>query len=123
MPRRERPREIPTYLATEGRTQPRRVIKGLEDLLTRLVWLRVQPGPDQRLSPAQQDLFDAVRGGSLTLVDAAAYLRQPPLAIRILACDLADLGLVQAAPPAARTDIDLMERVIHGLRKLKDAAA
>ncbi|WP_331751008.1 DUF742 domain-containing protein (plasmid) [Streptomyces globisporus] len=123
MPRRESPREIPTYLATEGRTRPRTEVQGLEDLLTRLVWLRMEPRPDQRLKPAQGALLDAVRGGSLTLADAAVYLRQPALAIRILTCDLMDLGLVQTAPPAAQNDVDLMKRVLHGLRKLKDTAA
>lgn len=117
MPRREPPREIPAYLATGGRTQPHHP---LPDLLTRLVWTRVDS--DTLLTPAQQALFDAVRGGSLTLADAAVYLRQPLLAIRILASDLIEHALIQAAPPSAQSDISLLETVLHGLRNLKDTA-
>lgn len=117
MPRREPPRGIPAYLATGGRTEPRHP---LPDLLTRLVWMRVDS--DTGLSPAQQDLFDAVRGGSLTLADAAVYLRQPLFAVRILASDLMERQLIQAAPPSAQSDISLLETVLHGLRNLKDTA-
>lgn len=117
MRRRELPRDVPAYLATGGRTQPR---QSLPDLLTRLVWARVDS--DGGLDPPQQALFDAVRGGSLTLIDAGAYLRLPPAAVRILACDLLDLKLIQVAPPAARSDISLLENVLRGLRNLKNTA-
>ncbi|MFE7484982.1 DUF742 domain-containing protein [Streptomyces sp. NPDC057552] len=117
MPRREPPRGIPPYLATGGRTQPRHP---LPDVLTRLVWLRGDS--EERLDPVQQELFDAVRGGSVTLAEAAVYLSQPLFAVRILASDLMERKLIQAAPPSAQSDISLLETVLHGLRKLKDTA-
>ncbi|WP_327129635.1 DUF742 domain-containing protein [Streptomyces sp. NBC_01727] len=114
MRRRELPREVPAYLATGGRTRPR---QELPDLLTRLVWARVEH--DGGLDPPQRQLFDAVRGGSLTLADASVYLRLPPGAIRVLTCDLLDLKLIQVAHPAQTTDVELLEDVLNGLRRLK----
>ncbi|MFJ1592831.1 DUF742 domain-containing protein [Kitasatospora albolonga] len=117
MRRREQPREVPAYLATGGRTRPR---QELPDLLTRLVWARAET--DGGLDPPQQALLDVVKGGSLTLADASAYLRLPPAAIRVLTCDLLELDLIQVVVPAVRSDISLLENVLNGLRNLKDTA-
>ncbi|MER6045135.1 DUF742 domain-containing protein, partial [Streptomyces sp. NPDC001856] len=79
-------------------------------------------GPSDGLPPAGLALLDALEGGSLTVVEAAALLRLPVSAVRVLAADLADRDLVHARepiPPAERFDPDLLKRVADGLRALK----
>ncbi len=80
----------------------------------------VPPG----LPAAELALLDALEGGSLTVVEAAALLRLPVSAVRVLAARLADRDLVLTRapiPPAERFDPDLLKRVADGLRALKHA--
>ncbi|AJE84875.1 MULTISPECIES: DUF742 domain-containing protein [Streptomyces] len=115
--RRDPVRITPAYLATGGRTSARRA---LPDVLTRLI--RVDGRASASLSPPQHHLLTAVDGGDLTLADAAGHLRLPVSAVRILAGDLLDLGLIQAVEPAELPDVELLESVLDGLRKLKKPA-
>ena len=71
---------------------------------------------------ARKVLLDALDDGSLTVVEAAALLRLPVSAIRVLAAELIDRDLVLSRapiPPAGRFDPDLLKRVADGLRALK----
>ncbi len=108
---------VPAYLSTGGVTRP-----GLGSL-ERLSVLTGGPGaPPAGLPAAQRSLLETLDGGSLTVVEAAALLKLPVSAVRVLAADLIDQGLVSSRPPvpfAAQPDPDLLKRVADGLRALK----
>ncbi|MEU3556983.1 DUF742 domain-containing protein [Streptomyces fragilis] len=108
---------VPAYLSTEGVARPSR------NSLERLSVLTSTAGPDPgELPPAQHALRGALEGGSLTVVEAAALLRLPVSAVRVLSAALIDQGLVTARPPvpsAGQPDHDLLKRVADGLRALK----
>ncbi|MFG2133643.1 DUF742 domain-containing protein [Streptomyces sp. NPDC048751] len=108
---------VPAYLSTGGVARHRGV------RLDRLSVLnRSEADVPAGLPAAQLALLDALDGGSLTVVEAAALLRLPVSAVRVLAADLVDQDLVLARapiPPAARFDPDLLKRVADGLRALK----
>ncbi|MEU2289082.1 DUF742 domain-containing protein [Streptomyces sp. NPDC013178] len=108
---------VPAYLSTGGVARPSRPQLERLSVLARS-GEPVPPG----LPAAELALLDALEGGSLTVVEAAALLRLPVSAVRVLAADLADrdLILVRAPiPPAERFDPDLLKRVADGLRALK----
>ncbi|WP_329027566.1 DUF742 domain-containing protein [Streptomyces sp. NBC_00690] len=74
------------------------------------------------LTAAQRSLLEVLDGGSLTVVETAALLELPVSAVRVLAAQLIDRGLVASRPPiphAAQARPDLLERVADGLRALK----
>lgn len=107
---------VPAYLSTGGVARPTR--NSLERLS---VLTGVKQVPDG-LPAARHALLAALDGGSLTVVETAALLELPVSAVRVLAADLIDLGLVaarQPVPPAALHDPDLLKRVADGLRALK----
>jgi hypothetical protein len=108
---------VPAYLSTEGEARPSR------NSLERLTVLTATGGPEpEELPPAQHALLRSLDGGSLTVVEAAALLRLPVSAVRVLSAALIDRGLVAARPPvpsAGRPDHDLLKRVADGLRALK----
>lgn len=82
---------------------------------------RNQPLPTD-LAPAQRSLLETLDGGSLTVVETAALLELPVSAVRVLAAQLIDRGLIAARGPipyAAKPRPDLLERVADGLRALK----
>lgn len=108
---------VPAYLSTGGVARPSRSQLERLSVLVR----SDTPAPDG-LAAAQQALLDVVGDGLLTVVEAAALLRLPVSAVRVLAADLIDRDLLLArAPilPAERFDPDLLERVADGLRALK----
>ncbi|WP_031486285.1 DUF742 domain-containing protein [Streptomyces bicolor] len=108
---------VPAYLSTGGVARPSR--PHLERLSV-LMGTRT-PAP-AGLPAAQLALLDALDEGSLTVVEAAALLRLPVSAVRVLAAELIDRELVQSRPPippAGRFDPDLLKRVADGLRALK----
>ncbi|MCX4823823.1 DUF742 domain-containing protein [Streptomyces sp. NBC_01142] len=108
---------VPAYLSTGGVARPSR------NSLERLSVLTGGGGPiPAELPAAQHTLLDTLDGGSLTVVETAALLELPVSAVRVLAADLIDQGLVSARPPvpfAAQPDRDLLKRVADGLRALK----
>jgi hypothetical protein len=108
---------VPAYLSTGGVARPSR------NSLERLSVLTGGGGPmPTPLPAAQQNLLQTLDGGSLTVVETAALLELPVSAVRVLAADLIDQGLVSARPPvpfAAKPDSDLLKRVADGLRALK----
>ncbi|KUO05629.1 DUF742 domain-containing protein [Streptomyces caeruleatus] len=108
---------VPAYLSTGGVARPSR--PQLERLS---VLVGTGTSPPAGLPAAQLALLDALVDGSLTVVEAAALLRLPVSAVRVLAGELVDRELVRARapiPPARRFDPDLLERVADGLRALK----
>jgi hypothetical protein len=109
---------VPAYLATGGLAKPSR------NNLERLSVLSYAGGPPpEGLSAAQRALLLALDGGNMTVVEAAALLRLPVSAVRVLAAALIDQGLLTArppVPPATRFhDPDLLKRVADGLRTLR----
>ena len=108
---------VPAYLSTGGTARPSR--PHLERLSVLTAGVRPVP-PD--LPAAALALLDVLDGGAVTAVEAAALLRLPFSAVRVLAADLADRGLVvtrRPIPPAEEFDPDLLKRVADGLRALK----
>ncbi|MFF4590209.1 DUF742 domain-containing protein [Streptomyces sp. NPDC000345] len=112
---------VPAYLSTGGVARPSR--PHMERLT--VLALSGEPRPGDRpdgLPAAGLALLEALEGGSLAVVEAAALLRLPVSAVRVLAADLADRQLVLTRPPippARRFDPDLLKRVADGLRALK----
>lgn len=108
---------VPAYVSTGGVARPSR------GNLERLSVLGTTQGPvPTTLTAAQHALLDALNGGWLTVVEAAALLELPVSAIRVLAGELIDQGLVTSRPPlpvAELLDPDLLKRVADGLRALK----
>ena len=108
---------VPAYLSTGGVARPGRTHLERLSVLTSTR----TPAPAE-LPAAQLALLDALGEGSLTVVEAAALLRLPVSAVRVLAAELIDRDLVLARPPippAERFDPDLLKRVADGLRALK----
>jgi hypothetical protein len=126
-PRRTGRPLVPAYLSTGGVARPSRGSLERLSVLTRTDLVRSDPvragaAPPAGLSAAQHALLDALDGGSLTVVEAAALLELPVSAIRVLADELTDQGLVRARPPVPVSDLpdhDLLKRVADGLRALK----
>ncbi|MFH8800709.1 DUF742 domain-containing protein [Streptomyces sp. NPDC017936] len=110
---------VPAYLSTGGVARPSRPHLERLSVLAR----SGEPVP-HGLPAAELALLDVLEGGSLTVVEAAALLRLPVSAVRVLAAGLADRDLVLTRapiPPAERFDPDLLKRVADGLRALKHA--
>ncbi|MER6187565.1 MULTISPECIES: DUF742 domain-containing protein [unclassified Streptomyces] len=108
---------VPAYLSTGGTARPSRPHLERLSVLT----ATGRPAP-VGLPAAELALLDALEEGSLTVVEAAALLRLPVSAVRVLAGALLDRGLVESrapVPPAERFDPDLLKRVADGLRALK----
>ncbi|MFC4503886.1 MULTISPECIES: DUF742 domain-containing protein [Streptomyces] len=108
---------VPAYLSTGG------VTRACGPHMERLTVLALS-GDDrpEELPAAELALLEALERGSLAVVEAAALLRLPVSAVRVLAADLVDRSLVLARPPippAQRFDPDLLKRVADGLRALK----
>ncbi|GAA3997212.1 DUF742 domain-containing protein [Streptomyces plumbiresistens] len=112
---------VPAYLSTGGVARTGRPQLERLSVLTRS-GVPVATGLSAGLPAAALALLDALEDGSLTVVEAAALLRLPVSAVRVLAADLIDQDLVLARPPippAERFDRDLLKRVADGLRTLK----
>ncbi|MCX5214161.1 DUF742 domain-containing protein [Kitasatospora sp. NBC_00240] len=112
-----RRRLVPAYLATGGRSRPSRAA------FDRLTLLHsASPDPPQGLEAEHRRLWELLRPGALTLVEAAAHLRLPVSATNFLAADLVDAGGLQARSPIPRAqqiDRTLVERLLDGLRSLR----
>ncbi|MFE2580487.1 DUF742 domain-containing protein [Streptomyces sp. NPDC059378] len=108
---------VPAYLSTGGVARPSRPHLERLSVLTG----SGEPPPED-LTAAQLALLDVLEDGSLTVVEAAALLRLPVSAVRVLTAALLDRGLVLARAPiptADRFEPDLLKRVADGLRALK----
>ena len=108
---------VPAYLSTGGVARPSRPQLERLSVLT-----RTGTSAPAGLPAAQLALLDVIGDGLLTVVEAAALLRLPVSAVRVLAAELIDRDLVLSRapiPPAERFDPDLLKRVADGLRDLK----
>ncbi|MEY9848318.1 hypothetical protein ABH940_005419 [Streptacidiphilus sp. BW17] len=116
-----RRRLVPAYLATGGLATPSR------NTLDRMTVLTCEPGPRPAdLTAPARRVLDQLGGGALTLVEVAAYVGLPPSITRVIASDLVDRGLLRAhasllqprSTVAKAERISVLERVLHGLRRL-----
>ncbi|MFF8773171.1 DUF742 domain-containing protein [Kitasatospora sp. NPDC015120] len=115
-----RRRMVPAYLATGGRTRPG--ADGFERLTVLFVAGDGQPPALAGLEAEHRRLWDLLRPGALTVVEAAAHLRLPVSATVFLAADLVEAGCLRARAPiprAQQTDRSLVERLLVGLRTLR----
>ncbi|WP_031065429.1 DUF742 domain-containing protein [Streptomyces sp. NRRL WC-3742] len=114
VPRR---RMVPAYLATGGRSRP-----GTEGFERLTVLFAGRTEPPTGLEPEHHRLWDLLRPGALTVVEAAAHLRLPVSATIFLAADLVEAGCLHARAPiprAQQTDRSVVERLLVGLRALR----
>jgi Protein of unknown function (DUF742) len=84
-------------------------------------WSRVAARPAALLTPAQRAIAQAGRG-VVSIAEIASLLDVPLTVARILVGDMADEGLVvvhQRTEPADRPDLDLLRRVLHGLKAIQ----
>ncbi|MFI2609982.1 DUF742 domain-containing protein [Kitasatospora sp. NPDC018619] len=112
-----RRRMVPAYLATGGRTRPG--TKGFERLT---VLFADRADPPDALEPEHRRLWELLRPGALTVVEAAAHLSLPVSATVFLAADLVEAGCLHARAPiprAQQTDRTIVERLLVGLRALR----
>jgi hypothetical protein len=110
-------RLVPAYLATSGRERPGGA--GFERLTVLQATGTEEPGG---LRPEQHRLWDLLRPGALTVMEAAAHLGLPVSATVFLAADLVDQGHLLARAPvphAQQIDRTLVERLLVGLRALR----
>ncbi|MFE7592607.1 DUF742 domain-containing protein [Kitasatospora sp. NPDC057512] len=112
-----RRRMVPAYLATGGRSRPG--TKGFERLT---VLFADRADPPEALDPEHRRLWELLRPGALTVVEAAAHLSLPVSATVFLAADLVEAGCLHARAPiprAQQTDRSIVERLLVGLRALR----
>jgi hypothetical protein len=112
-------RFVRPYAITGGRTRPTGVDLAIEALI------RAHPeGWPHPLSSHEQYLVDA-GGAPLSVAELAVKVSLPVGVVRVLAGDLVAVGarvvvahgLGHADGPSA-TDVNILERVLHGLRSL-----
>ncbi|MEC3975865.1 DUF742 domain-containing protein [Amycolatopsis sp. H20-H5] len=103
------------HVVTGGRAHPTR---NTFDLATVVVATR---SPVAGLSPEKRRVLELCRGGALAVAEVAAYLRLPVSVTKVLLSDLADTGHITAraaVPQADRPDLQLLQKVLDGLRAL-----
>lgn len=103
------------YAITGGRTQPRYELP-LEALISTTAYAH---GDLTRLTPECMAIVDLC-GDWRSLAEISALLRIPLGVARIVVADMAEQGLVRIHQPAADegANLNLLERVLSGLRKL-----
>lgn len=105
------------YALTGGRTRPSRNTVRPETLLV---------ATDDRALPMQATRQHRVLvrtcGRLLSVAEAAAYTQLPISVVLVLVCDLVDTGHLtirtHAAPDGDGPSLDILERVLDGLRTL-----
>lgn len=101
------------YVLTGGRTRASRSLP-LEALVS-VSSTAAAPGAVEHQQVAQQVIV--LCGQPRSVAEIAALMRVPVGVVQVLVSDLADAGAV-AVHAAAPTDLDLMRRVLAGLRRL-----
>jgi hypothetical protein len=102
------------YSVTGGRTVPSRSLD-----LAALV--HAASGDPPQLDGEHAQIHALCRVEARSIAELAGLLRQPATVIKILVCDLLDSGaLIHATPDfeSDPTDLNLLERVLAGLREL-----
>jgi hypothetical protein len=111
-----RDRLIRPYAVTGGRTAPR-IQLALEALVSSATFAGVDPST---LSTEYQAIISLSRQVR-SVAELSALLRMPLGVTRVLIADMAAEGLVQIHQPsldAGKPDLNLLERVLSGLRRL-----
>ncbi|MER6830644.1 DUF742 domain-containing protein [Streptosporangium sp. NPDC000563] len=111
-----RDRLIRPYAVTGGRTAPRMQL-ALEALVSSATFASVDP---TTLSTEYQAIISLSRQVR-SVAELSALLRMPLGVTRVLIADMAAEGLVQIHQPsldAGKPDLNLLERVLSGLRRL-----
>jgi hypothetical protein len=104
------------YAVTGGRTEPRYQL----EIEAMVAVAHYQDRDLSVLSPECQDIL-GLGGGWRSVAEISAMLRMPLGVVRILIADMAVEGLVrihQLDHAQGRPDLNLLERVLSGLRKL-----
>lgn len=115
-PKSGRNRLIRPYAVTGGRTAPRMQL-ALEALVSSATFVSVDTSTLSTEYQAIISLSQQVR----SVAELSALLRMPLGVTRVLIADMADEGLVQIHQPsldAGKPDLNLLERVLSGLRRL-----
>ncbi|MEV7006099.1 DUF742 domain-containing protein [Streptosporangium sp. NPDC051022] len=111
-----RNRLIRPYAVTGGRTAPR-IQLALEALVSSATFVSVDTSTLSTEYQAIISLSQQVR----SVAELSALLRMPLGVTRVLIADMAAEGLVQIHQPsldAGKPDLNLLERVLSGLRRL-----
>ncbi|MGW4231792.1 DUF742 domain-containing protein [Streptomyces sp. NPDC004980] len=106
------------YVITKGRSRPSRNTIGVETLLVAVDPPRALPVSATREETALVRMCAQL----LSLVEAAAHLRLPVSLVKVLASDLVDSGHLSArsgVPRAALPELQLLQEVLDGLRRLR----
>ncbi|WP_240506579.1 DUF742 domain-containing protein [Thermoactinospora rubra] len=107
------------YAVTGGRTAPR--IKFAMEALVSVPAETASPQQDlSLLSPEFQAIMQLARQVR-SIAEISALLRQPLGVVRVLIADMAAEGLIRVHQPALESgspDLNLLERVLSGLRRL-----
>ncbi|MGV9314546.1 DUF742 domain-containing protein [Streptomyces sp. NPDC003691] len=100
------------YVITQGRAGT-----GAEPLPWETLVMATDAAFPACLQPEHQMILRQCQG-LLSVAEVAAYLGQPPSVVQVLLADLVDWGLVvlrPPIPPADRTDVTMLRKVLHGL--------
>ncbi|MER6945154.1 DUF742 domain-containing protein [Nonomuraea sp. NPDC005983] len=106
------------YVLTQGRARPSRNTIGIDTLLVAADTDKPLPVSASR---QERDLL-RMCGRLLSLVEAAAHLQLPLSVVGVLASDLVDSGHLIARssiPEATRPNLDTLQEVLNGLRRLR----
>lgn len=110
-----RDRPVRPYVLTGGRAAPTRKTIRPETLV-------VAASPAKPLPPSAgrtERAFLAMCRHLLSLAEAAAYLELPVSVVMVVASDLVDSGQLSVRTPAgAPVSPEVLEELLHGLRKL-----
>jgi hypothetical protein len=116
-PRQRKPSSlVRPYAVTGGRTAPR--MKFAMEALVSSVTSEYQD--ISLLSPEYQAIIQLTRNVR-SVAEISALLRQPLGVVRVLIADMASEGLIRVHQPsldAGKPDLNLLERVLSGLRRL-----
>ncbi|WP_214316561.1 DUF742 domain-containing protein [Nonomuraea sediminis] len=106
------------YVLTQGRSRPTRNTIGLDTLL-----VAADPARSLPVSASRQErALLRMCARLLSLAEAAAHLELPLSVVGILASDLVDSGHLTARsriPEAGRPNLETLQEVLDGLRKLR----
>lgn len=119
----EPPDEVPNtalrpYVITKGRSRPTRNTISIETLLVASDSARTLPVTATR----EEQALVRMCARLLSLVEAAAHLDLPVSLVKVVASDLVDAGYLSArsgVPQAAAPDMQLLQEVLDGLRRLR----
>ncbi|MCG5219081.1 DUF742 domain-containing protein [Streptosporangium sp. KLBMP 9127] len=101
---------------TRGRTRPR-----IELAIEALVSSATIPPRDPSTLSTEYRTIISLTGTVRSVAEISALMRMPLGVTRVLVADMAEEGLVQIHQPAldaGKPDLNLLERVLSGLRRL-----